>query len=195
MNQVEGFTQNASIMHAAAACAGAVFLWRFGGGKGGAEVAGDAREQCCWLLDLTATGGRQVRARHMLHTRMCLLRRWSSERADRPVHVALWPPLPVRFVCMQLATGLIGHVAAIPSVTQSPSEVPPRSLCMSQDWQEASQWPGASGPVEDPVCALCMRAAVLLVARASGELLRYSLPDRERTGRAQKRFVNRRITS
>ena len=62
-------------MHAAAASAGAVFLWRFGGGEGGAEVAGDAAEQCCWLLDLTATGGRQVRARHRLHTKKCLLRR------------------------------------------------------------------------------------------------------------------------
>lgn len=61
---------------------------------------------------------------------------------------------------------------------------------MLQDWQEASKWPGASGPVDDPVCCLCMHAALLLVARASGALLRYSLPKLESTGACQW-YVNK----
>ena len=39
--------------------------------------------------------------------------------------------------------------------------------------------------MDDPVCALCMHAAALLIARASGALLRYSLPELVLSGVAQ----------
>ena len=57
----------ASATHAAAASAGAVFLWRFGGGDGAPEAARGPGEPCCWVLDLTVASGPQARAWHMLH--------------------------------------------------------------------------------------------------------------------------------
>ena len=52
----------ASVTHAAAASAGAVFLWRFSGGEQAPEAAQGAEERCCWVLDLTTAAGKQARA-------------------------------------------------------------------------------------------------------------------------------------
>jgi hypothetical protein len=60
---------------------------------------------------------------------------------------------------------------------------------MQAAWQPMHAWRGAGGPAPDPACCLCLADGWLLVARASGALLRFSLPGRELAGAGLARCV------